>query len=116
MDNNDISDNDISDNYISDNDISDNDISDNYDIVKRPTIYDRRNLIFDTYEEIRILQSTLDEAKSRLVNFQNDYNNYCFENKDEDDVKFMLATDDGDRSFFFYILDTISFGLLSKFC
>ena len=98
------------------NDISNNDISNNYDLVKRPSIYDRKNLINDTHEEIRILQSTLDEAKSRLVNFQNDYNNYCFEIKAEDDVKFMLATDDGDRSFFFYILDTISFGLLSKFC
>ena len=98
------------------NDISNNDISNNYDLVKRPTLYDRRNLIFDTYEEIRILQCALGEAKSRLVNFQNDYNYYCLKNKDEDDVKFILETEDGDRSFIFYLLDTISFGLLSKFC
>tara|TARA_Y100001970_G_C14256501_1_gene875882 strand:+ start:1936 stop:2241 length:306 start_codon:yes stop_codon:yes gene_type:complete len=98
------------------NDISNNDISNNYDLVKRPSIYDRKNLINDTHEEIRILQSALDEAKYRLVNFQNDYNYYCLKNKDADDVKFMLETQNDDRSLFFYILDTISFGLLSKFC
>ena len=98
------------------NDISNNDISNTYDLVKRPSIYDRKNLINDTHEEIRILQSALDEAKSRLVNFQNDYNYYCLKNKDADDVKFMLENNGSDRSFIFYVLDTISFGLLSKFC
>jgi len=103
-------------NDIGNNDISNNDISNTYELVKRPSIYDRKNLIYDTNQEILILQSALDEAKSRLVNFQKDYNYYCLKNKDEDDVKFMLETQNDDRSLFFYILDTISWGLLSKFC
>ena len=108
--------NDISNNDIINNDISNNDIGNTYDLVKRPTLYDRKNLICDTNQEILILQSALDEAKSRLVNFQNDYNCYCLKNKDEDDVKFMFENNGSDRSFIFYVLDTISFGLLSKFC
>ena len=110
-------DNEISINDISINDISINDISCNYNLVKKPTIYDRKNLIYDTHEEIRILQMALDQAKMRLVNFQNDYNNYCLKNSDKDDVKFMLQDENNhEASYLFLFLDIISFGWLSKFC
>ena len=42
-------------------------------------------------------------TKMRLVNFQNDYNNYCLKNSDKDDVKFMLQDENNhEASYLFY--------------
>mgnify|MGYP001406580152 CR=1 FL=1 len=96
--------------------MSNTDISNNYDLVKTPTIWDRKNLICDTHEEIRILQSALQSAKTRLVLFEQDYDFYCKRNKNNEDVKNMKMYEYTNKySYLFHFLDTLSFGLLSKF-